>query len=78
MKEGIRWSIGDGSKIHVWYDPRLRNDEYIKLQGLVQLHQINLKVRDLMLPGMKKWSKQTIVDMMHPTDAAAILCVPPF
>lgn len=36
VKEGIHWSIGDGSKIRVWQDPRLRNNDYMKLQGPIQ------------------------------------------
>lgn len=50
VKEGIRWSIGDGSSIRVWTDPWLRDEDHLNFYDPILMHLLDMKVKDLFLP----------------------------
>lgn len=53
LKQGIRWKIGDGRHVKVWYVPWLCNSENVKLETPINSELQNICVSDLMILGAK-------------------------
>ncbi|XP_058766343.1 uncharacterized mitochondrial protein AtMg00310-like [Vicia villosa] len=56
IKQGSRWSIGDGSNIKVMYESWLRERGRCYLSGPQLQSTSELSVKDLLLPNTKKWN----------------------
>ncbi|CAN1129696.1 Putative ribonuclease H protein At1g65750 [Linum perenne] len=76
IRRGLRWRIGNGTKVSVWGDQWLKNDERpcINTPEDELLH--GLKVCDLMIPGTYEWDMEMIEAVFEERDVEEILKVP--
>lgn len=74
----MRWSVGDSSNIRVFGDSWLREDLTPRLMGPTPLHLLDLRVKDLLLQGAKRWNLHFLHEHMLPHEVDAILRVPLF
>ncbi|MCH82487.1 RNA-directed DNA polymerase (Reverse transcriptase), partial [Trifolium medium] len=73
VKGGLRWCIGDGTRINMWLDPWLRNAENpFTTSSIIQGHE-NMRVADLMRQGaINSWDWDIIRAMMNERDQQEI------
>lgn len=76
LRLGCRWKVGDGSRIKVWGEPWLRTSPPFRLQEPVQLGLSEMRVCDLMLPGLRAWNPHVVRALFHEDIAEKILSLP--
>jgi hypothetical protein len=78
LMHGCRWSIGNGSSIHIMEEPWLRDKEDAWLPSPQQQGVYNIKVYDLMHSNEKSWDKEKIESLFDSHVAKRILDIPLF
>ncbi|XP_013623363.1 PREDICTED: uncharacterized protein LOC106329276 isoform X2 [Brassica oleracea var. oleracea] len=73
LQEGIKWIVGDGSKIRVWEDNWIHTQPAKAASGPGKEAFPYLKARDLMIEGTKSWNEHLINSAISPEDAQYIL-----
>jgi hypothetical protein len=78
LMRGCRWSIGDGTKIHVMHEPWLLKEDGKWIHSPQAQSVSNLYVNQLWLPNRKAWDSNKI-QLMFPSHVAnSILTIPLF
>lgn len=76
VKRGIRWKIGDGSKINIWVFPLLKNDNNFFISTKPIAGHEDSKVVDLLIPGTRKWDVDLLRETFLAEDVQKILSTP--
>jgi hypothetical protein len=76
VRRGLRWRIGDGSKINVWHFPWIRDDDNPYITTLTVADYDGMRVSELMQPNERKWNETLIHQLFNLRDAAEILKIP--
>lgn len=76
LRRGIRWKIGDGTKVNVWTENWLRDADNMKVQTPMILDMNNLTVHDLLIPGAREWDVELINDLFITRDVEEITSIP--
>ncbi|KAH0891358.1 LOW QUALITY PROTEIN: hypothetical protein HID58_053787, partial [Brassica napus] len=65
LQEGIKWIVGDGSKIRVWEDNWIHTQPAKAASGPGKEAFPYLKARDLMIEGTKSWNEHLIISAIR-------------
>ncbi|MCI12813.1 putative ribonuclease H protein, partial [Trifolium medium] len=76
VRRGLKWSIGDGSKINVWRVSWLKDDENPFVTSAMIASSEELCVSDLMQQNERKWNEDLIHQVFNERDAKEILKIP--
>jgi hypothetical protein len=60
VRQGLKWSIGDGSKINVWHFPWLKDDDVSFVTSEMVAGYEELRVSDLMQQNERQWNEVLI------------------
>lgn len=60
LRKGMSWCVGDGASIRVWSDKWLSTDQQLTPIGPPTLQNVNLRVKDLMIPNSDRWNLSEI------------------
>lgn len=61
--EGLRWRLGDGNKIHVWFDPWLRGGTKKLTKPIVNSFDPNLLLNDLIDRDSVSWKVELLDEL---------------
>jgi hypothetical protein len=78
LMHGCRWSIGNGSSIHIMEEPWLRDKKGAWLPSPQQQGVYNITLHDLMHSNEKSWDKEKIESLFDTHVAKRILDIPLF
>ncbi|CAN1729936.1 LINE-1 reverse transcriptase homolog [Linum perenne] len=73
IRNGVRWRIGDGKNIRVWYDPWLKEEGRRHVISPIVQGLEDIRVADLWIPGTKSWDVELLEELFLPDDVTAIL-----
>ena len=76
VRGSLRWRVGDGSKIRVWYDPWIKDEGRSYVTTAVPMGKGGLVVRDLIDSNGKVWREDEVKTMFNEKDAKNILAMP--
>lgn len=67
--EGLRWRLGDGNRIHVWFDPWLRGGTKKLTKPIVNSFDPNLLLNDLIDRDSVSWKVELLDELQEVDDA---------
>ena len=73
---GVWWRIGNGTKIRVWHDPRIRGGTNFRVETPTNPMLAHMTVNDLWIPGVREWDIALLDDLFSEQDARAIAGIP--
>ncbi|XP_042944738.1 uncharacterized mitochondrial protein AtMg00310-like [Carya illinoinensis] len=76
VKEGIRWRVGDGSKIKIWGSKWLPSPSSFSIQSPVSVLQVDAKVEELIDKQKGEWNEERIRAIFIQNEADQILSIP--
>jgi len=76
VRGGLRWRVGDGSRIRVWYDPWIKDGGRSHVTTAIHMGKEGLVVRDLIDLNGKLWREDEVKAMFNERDAKNILVMP--
>ncbi|CAN1158075.1 Putative ribonuclease H protein At1g65750 [Linum perenne] len=76
VNRGVRWRLGNGSRVSVWDSQWLRDDENLCISTPQDDSLRGLKVSDLLIPGTAEWDVEMIENLFEERDVEEILRVP--
>ncbi|XP_042979926.1 uncharacterized protein LOC122310106 [Carya illinoinensis] len=76
VKEGIRWRVGDGSKINIWGSKWLPCPSSYTIQSPVSILQEDAKVEELINKQNEEWDEAKIKAIFKHEEAIQILKIP--
>ena len=69
FRKGIRWKVGDGTRIHFWLDNWCANDDLVTLLAISDISQINTSLMvSQFITDAKAWDVmklKELVDDVH-------------
>lgn len=71
IKQGLRWTIGDGNQIKAWSDPWLSNPPR-PARCLIPSSPDHFTVSGLMRPNSTTWDDTKLQELVHPDDIRII------
>lgn len=76
--KGLRHMVGNGESIHVWSTPWLADGDRMRMPLMKNsLVDLNLKVKDLLIPNSHLWNIPKLNDLFYPQDIAIISKIKP-
>ncbi|XP_057779546.1 uncharacterized protein LOC130998129 [Salvia miltiorrhiza] len=79
VRRGIRWRIGDGTRVRFFHDPWLRTkDTFRPSLELCPPHLANVMVSDMLLPDSNRWNFDLLQEMVPAADVQEIMSTPVF
>lgn len=70
--------VGNGESIHVWSTPWLADGDRMRMPLMKNsLVDLNLKVKDLLIPNSHLWNIPKLNDLFYPQDIAIISKIKP-
>lgn len=76
MENGIRWMVGDGSKIKMLGDMWLPSQATIKVQSIVKILPQTTTIKELLIEGGTTWNEELINSIFWVNETKAILSIP--
>lgn len=76
LTKGLRYQIGNGNKVSIWFDPWLPTPFSFKPFSLPMEGTISWKVNDLIDPECHEWLQPVIHELFTNTEAQCILRIP--
>ncbi|CAN1315690.1 Putative ribonuclease H protein At1g65750 [Linum perenne] len=76
LARGVRWRVGDGTKISVWGDNWLKNENNPQVSTPPEATLQGLVVCDLRIPGVLEWEVELIEGLFDERDVEEILKLP--
>ncbi|KAK4401145.1 hypothetical protein Sango_1220600 [Sesamum angolense] len=76
VEKGLRWRIGDGKQVKVWYDPCIPRPHTFLPFTPTNLFLQDLQISDLIDDMMKGWNSDLIEFLFQPEDAKVIRSIP--
>nr|KYP52189.1 hypothetical protein KK1_025927 [Cajanus cajan] len=76
VKKGIRWCVGNGTRINVWKDPWLRRLGNPYISSHTPPRSESLMVKDLIDFSTGRWDLPTLSALFHQQDLQAIQTMP--
>ncbi|MCH79557.1 retrotransposon protein [Trifolium medium] len=76
VRRGLKWSIGDGSKINVWHFPWLRDEDNPYITSSIMAGYEGMLVSELLQPNEMQWNEALIHQLFNLIDASEILKIP--
>ncbi|CAN1761930.1 Transposon TX1 uncharacterized 149 kDa protein [Linum perenne] len=72
VRRGYRWRVEDGSKLGVWKEPWLRDDDNCYLETVPSLQLNDLTVKDLVVPNLWVWDDALLTQFFCARDVQVI------
>ncbi|XP_042944604.1 uncharacterized mitochondrial protein AtMg00310-like [Carya illinoinensis] len=76
LQEGLRWKVGDGSKIKIWGDKWLSTPTSYAVQSPVSGLQGEARVEELIVKHKREWDEVKIRSIFSDEEAEQILSIP--
>ncbi|XP_035543621.1 uncharacterized protein LOC118347698 [Juglans regia] len=76
VKDGVRWRVGDGSKIKIWGEKWLPSPSSFSIQSPISVLQAEAKVEELIDKQKGEWREDLIRTMFSFNEAEQILSIP--
>jgi hypothetical protein len=76
VRGGLRWRVGNGSKVKVWYDPWLQDEGKGFVTSPIAIGSENLVVSDLIDHNAHVWRTNIINELFNARDAQTIVAMP--
>ncbi|KAF5454761.1 hypothetical protein F2P56_024401 [Juglans regia] len=76
VKDGVRWRVGDGSKIKIWGEKWLPSPSSFSIQSPIYVLQAEAKVKELIDKQKGEWREGLVRTMFAFNEAEQILSIP--
>jgi hypothetical protein len=76
VRNGLRWRLGTGEKVHVWNQPWLRDDRNACITSACVDGYANMLVSELVDQSTGSWNYTLIQQLFNSRDAAEIIKIP--
>lgn len=76
VKDGLRWRVGDGSKIKIWGSKWLSTPSSFSIQSPISLLHEDAKVEELIDKQKGEWNEVRIHELFSEMEVAQILSIP--
>ncbi|CAN0899577.1 hypothetical protein LINGRAHAP2_LOCUS20355 [Linum grandiflorum] len=72
IKRGYRWRLGGGNSVRVYLDLWLRDEEHTTIQSSELVGMEDLRVSDLLIPGLCEWEEGLLEELFQNRDVDCI------
>ena len=77
FRKGIRWKVGDGTRIHFWLDNWCANDNLVSLLAVSDISQLDTSILvSYFITGTKEWDILKLNDLVDAVTLQLILATP--
>ncbi|CAN0838473.1 Putative ribonuclease H protein At1g65750 [Linum grandiflorum] len=77
IRRGLRWRLGDEASVKVFGDPWLREEENSWVETPAPVGMEDIKVHELLLPGIAEWDEELLEEIFDARDVACIRMMAP-
>ncbi|KAK2444397.1 hypothetical protein QL285_015425 [Trifolium repens] len=76
VRSGLRWRMGNGTKVHVWNQPWLRDDSNACITTTCVARKENMIVFELVNQNTSSWNQTVIRQLFNSRDIIEIMKIP--
>jgi hypothetical protein len=76
VRNGLRWRLGNGTKVHVWNQPWLRDDNNACITTTCTAGNENMTVSELVNQNTGSWNHTFITQLFNSRDTTEIMKIP--